>query len=162
MAISLRPVQKSDLQCLAEIYVEVYTVFDVGERWSVDTAKTFLSYLLERQPSIAFVAECGGVVVGAFFAAIKPWWNGNHLFDGEIFVHPDFQKRGIGTELSEKLYLIALEKYDVVSFDKITFKKTEFPLSWYKDQGFEVNDDWALISAENLSLTISRLKKKNV
>jgi len=150
--------QKADLQRLAEIYVDVYTAFDVGERWTTATAKQLLSYWLDKQPDLAFVAAYENKIVGAFLSGIKPWWDGNHLFDGELFVHPDYQKKGIGTELSKALYQKAVETYNVTHFDAHTFRKTEFPLKWYKAQGFMVNEDWVMISGD-VKKVMGKLRK---
>lgn len=159
MDIKIRQMRKEDLQQLAEIYTIVYQKFDIGERWTAETAKKLLTYWFDKQPDLAFVAEFNGQVVGAFVAGIKPWWDGNHISDGEIFVHPDFQKRGIATKLSIALYKKALEKYKVVSFDAYTFKKTKFPLSWYLSQGFIQNEDWTIISGD-IKTILSKLKEK--
>ncbi len=159
MDIKIRPMQKEDLQQLAEVYSVVYQKFDIGERWTPGTAKRLLSYWFDKQPDLAFVAEFDGEVVGAFVAGIKPWWDGNHISDGEIFVHPDHQKQGIATKLSIALYEKALKKYKVVSFDTYTFKKTKFPLSWYLSQGFIQNEEWTMILGDVKSI-LSRLKKK--
>jgi len=159
MEIKIRQMRKEDLQQLAEIYSVVYQKFDVGERWTVKTAKKLLSHWFDKQPDLAFVAEYESKVIGAFVAGIKPWWDGNHISDGEIFVHPDYQKQGIATKLSIALYEKALEKYKVISFDTYTFKKTEFPLSWYLSQGFIQNEDWTMIFG-NVKSILSKLKKK--
>ena len=118
-----------------------------------------LSYWFDKQPDLAFVAESNKKIVGAFVSAIKPWWDGNHLFDGEVFVHPDYQKQGIASKLSITLYEKALKKYKVVGFDAYTFKKTKFPLSWYLSQGFIQNEDWTMISGD-VKFILSKLKKK--
>lgn len=141
LKIKIRPMRKRDLQPLAEIYTQVYQNFDVGERWTPETSKKLLSYWLDKQPDLALVAEVKGHVVGAFVAGIKPWWDGNHISDGEVFIHPHYQKRRIATELSIALYEKALANYNVVNFDASTFKKTKFPLSWYLSQGFIQNED---------------------
>ena len=150
--------QRKDLQQLSEIYTQVYKQFDVGEHWTPNTARKLLSYWLNRQPDLAFVAECDRQVVGGVVAGIKPWWDGNHLVDGEIFVHPDYQKKGVGKQLSIELYGKALGKYQARSWDTYTFKKTKFPLSWYKSQGFIVNPDWVMIAGDVKSV-LSKLKK---
>ncbi|MBS3169169.1 GNAT family N-acetyltransferase [Candidatus Woesearchaeota archaeon] len=151
--------QKEDLRQLAEIYSIVYQKFDIEERWTSESAKRLLSYWFDKQPDLAFVAEFNGKVVGAFIAGIKPWWDGNHLSDGEIFVHPDYQKKGIATKLSVALYEKALQKYNVISFDAYTFKKTKFPLSWYLSQGFVQNKEWIMISGDVKGI-VSKLKRK--
>jgi len=158
MEIKIRLMQKKDLQKLAEIYALVYHKFNIGEKWTIETAKKLLSHWFNHQPDLAFVAEINQELVGAFVAGIKPWWDGNHLSDGEIFVHPDHQKKGIASKLSIALYEKAVEKYNVVSFDTFTFKKTKFPLSWYLSQGFIENEDWTMISG-NIKSILSKLKK---
>ncbi len=155
----IRQMRKNDLQQLAEIYVAVYKKFDIGEKWTIRTAKKLLSYWFGKQPDLAFVAEFNGQVVGAFVAGIKPWWDGNHISDGEIFVHPDYQKKGIATKLSIALYKKALKKYKVVSFDAYTFKKTKFPLNWYLAQGFMQNKDWTMISGD-VKYILAKLRKQ--
>ena len=160
MAIKIRLMEKQDIQQLSEIYTLVYQKFDIGEKWTVESSKELLDYWFNRQPDLAFVAEFNDKIVGAFVAGIKPWWDGNHLVDGEVFVHPDYQKKGIGTELSKALYKKAIEKYNVVSFDTYTFKKTKFPLNWYKSQGFIENPDWVMIEGDLKSILPDLDKKK--
>lgn len=159
MDIKIRLMQEKDLTPLSKVYTLVYKKFDIGEKWNDKTSKKLLTYWLDKQPDLAFVAELDGQVVGGFVAGIKPWWDGNHMSDGEVFVHPDYQKRGIATKLSIALYEAALKKYKVVSFDAYTFKKTKFPLSWYLSQGFLQNEDWTMISGD-VSYILSKLKKK--
>src|SRR3990167_98525 len=159
MDFRIRLMQKEDLRQLAEIYSIVYQKFDIEERWTSESAKRLLYYWFDKQPDLAFVAEFNRKVVGAFIAGIKPWWDGNHLSDGEIFVHPDYQKKGIATKLSVALYEKALQKYNVISFDAYTFKKTKFPLSWYLSQGFVQNKEWIMISGDVKGI-VSKLKRK--
>lgn len=122
--------------------------------------KKLLSYWLERQPDLAIVAEYNGRPVGAFVAGIKPWWDGNHLVDGEIFVHPDLQKKGIGTELSKALFKKALERYKVTNYDAITFNNHKFPLNWYKSLGLISSENLVLISGNVKSILSTLIKKK--
>lgn len=157
--LMIRAINKKDLEILSEIYSRVYEVYDVGESWTKKSALKLLQYGLNRQPDLAFLAEVDGKIVGGLVAGVKPWWDGNHLVDGEIFVHPDYQKRGIGTELSKHLYKFAINKYDVVRFDTYTFKKG-FALEWYKKNGFEEIKEWVMISGVPKELLSYLAKKK--
>ena len=151
--------QRKYLKKLSQKYYLVYEKFDIGEKWTSKTAKKLLEYWFDKQSDLAFVAEENNKIVGAFIAGIKPWLDGNHLSDGEIFVHPNYQKRAVATQLSIKLYEKALEKYKVTSFDAFTFKKTKFPLSWYLSQGFIENQDWTMISG-NVKEILKKLKEQ--
>ncbi len=148
LSIKIRPMKEADLGKLSKIYSEVYEAFDVGEKWTEKTAFELLRHWLKRQPDLAFVAECNGEIVGGFVAGIKPWWDGNHLFDGEIFVHPKHQKSGIGTALSKTMFNEAIKKYDAKFWDAYTFKKHDFPLKWYKSIGFEEIKEWTMIGGD--------------
>jgi GNAT superfamily N-acetyltransferase len=159
MALKTRLMEREDISELSKIYAAVYSCFDVGETWTPETAKRLIEYWHKRQPDLAFVAEWDKILVGAFVAGIKPWCDGNHLVDGEIFVHPEYQNRGVGTELSKTLYRAALEKYNAVGFDTYTFKHHSFPLSWYKAQGFRENQDWVMIEGDVQEI-LSKLDKK--
>ena len=68
----VRPMKENDLSPLAEIYTEVYRVFDVGERWDKESAEKMLGHWFKHYPDLAFVAEYDGKVVGAFLAGVKP------------------------------------------------------------------------------------------
>ncbi len=150
--LSIRLMSKDDLKPLAAIYCRVYASFDVGEKWDEKSARDLLSYWLRRQPDLCFVAEYDNRVVGAFVAGIKPWCDGNHLVDGEIFVDPDCQRKRVGTELSKVMYKTAIKRYNAKCFDAITFRTPEFPLSWYKSQGFKEVDNWVVISGKIRSI----------
>jgi len=159
MHIAVRLMKKKDLKKLAEIYVRVYKKFDVGERWNQKSAQKLLVYWFRRQPDLAFVAEHHRKVIGAFVAGIKPWWNGNHLVDGEIFVDPDYQKKGIGTLLSKTMFKEALRKYKAKVWIAYTFKKYEFPLKLYKNLGFDEMKEWTIIYGD-IKKALKKLEKK--
>ncbi len=157
MTLQIRLMKKEDIPLLAKVYVYVYKQLSIGENWTIPAAKRLLNYWFTKQPDLAFVALINKKPIGAFVAGLKPWWDGNHLNDGEIFVHPQFQKQGIGTTLSKALYTNALQKYKVVSFDAFTFKKSSFPLQWYLAQGFTISKDLVIITG-NVRKILSRLQ----
>jgi GNAT superfamily N-acetyltransferase len=153
--------KKSDLPQLAKVYTAAYQNFAIGEQWTAKTAIKLMAYWFAKQPDLAFVAEVNKKTVGGFISAIKPWWDGNHLSDGEIFVDPNYQKQGVATKLSIALYEKALKKYRALIFDAFTFKKTKFPLEWYLSQGFVENKDWILISAATKKI-LAKLEESNL
>lgn len=146
--LNIRLIKKEDLDALAEVYAFVYKVFNSGENWTAESAKEMLNYWLEKQPDLAFLAESDGKIVGAFLSGVKPWWDGVHLFDGELFVHPNFQNKKIGKALLKKVLEEATEKYNAKIFDAFTYNGYEFPLSWYKKIGFHVINEWTMFSGD--------------
>lgn len=154
--IQIRTITENDLRELAHLYTKTYEAFDVGEKWTNETSLELLTYWFKRQPDLAFLAKDNNKIVGGFFAAVKPWWDGIHLIDGELFVDPEHQKQGIGTMLSKHMFTQAIEKYHATVWDTYTFKNSAHPLSWYKQQGFEENKDWVMISG-NLKEALKKL-----
>ena len=149
MALKIRRVNKKDLDKLTEIFNQTYSpsIFDVGERWTKKSAYKMLDYRLKRTPDLAFLAEDKEKIIGGFFIDVKPWWDGNHLADGELFVHPNYQKKGIGTKLLKFMFEYAIKKYNVVRIDSYTIKG-KYPLKWYRSLGFKDIKEWAMISAD--------------
>ena len=77
----------------------------------------------------------------------KPWWDGIHLEDGELFVCKEYQKNGIAKQLLKTLFKYGLEEYDATVFEAHTYEdENGFPYCWYKRIGFETIDDWKIIS----------------
>jgi len=155
--INIRPVNDADFQELSKIYALAYNSLSIGENWNEPTALMLLKHLYSEQEDLFFVAEENGKVVGAITAPIKPWWDGNHLTDGELFVHPDNQRHGIGKLLIKKLFSEAKEKYKAVSWDTFTHRVYEHPLKWYKSLGFEETSQWVMISG-NIDEVLNNLK----
>ncbi|MEI6462482.1 MAG: GNAT family N-acetyltransferase [bacterium] len=157
MAIIIRPITEADLRTLAKIYVDVYTAFNVGETWTIDTSENMLRFWFKHFPDLSILAILDDKIVGAFLVGVKPWCDGNHLIDGEIFVHPDYQKKHIGSELIKEMFKIAKEKYQVVLFDTYTFRNFKHPFDWYMRLGFKEIKEWAMISG-NINDVLEKLE----
>src|SRR5206468_3100195 len=104
----------------------------------------------------AFTAEVDGQPVGGFIVGVRPWWDGNHLVDGELFVDPEHQKRGVGKQLIARVLNEAVEKYKPTVWETYTFRDEGFPLSWYKQIGFAEISEWTMIRAD-VATVLSKL-----
>ncbi|MEA2715218.1 MAG: Acetyltransferase domain [Candidatus Parcubacteria bacterium] len=151
--VRIRNVTGLDIAHLAGVYVAVYEDFDVGERWTHESAQALIRYSFERQPDLAFVASVPDAagIVGGSFAGIKPWWDGNHLVDGELFVHPDYQRLGIGSTLLAHMFSQAMTRHNAVVVEGCTFRKSGHPLTWYKSLGFGEVKEWTMIRGDLLT-----------
>lgn len=146
--VILRNTQKEDLPDLSKIYTSVYNGLNIGENWTPEKAEELLQDFLKQQPDLFFTAVDEDRIVGGIVALVKPWWDGNHLTDGEIFVDSEYQKRGVGRSLIKKLFEEGLEKYQAISWDTFTHRVYEHPLKWYKSIGFEEIERWVMITGD--------------
>ncbi len=146
--MDIRLAKKEDIVELAEVYQLAYNSLNIGENWNQETSIKLIKYFFDLQPDLFFVAELDDKVVGGLVAQIKPWWDGNHLVEGELFVHPDHQSKGLGKKLIKKLFSEAKEKYGAISWDTFTHRVYEHPLKWYKNMGFEEIANWVMITGD--------------
>ena len=110
----IRLVRKEDIKDLAIIYKDLYDNVDIGENWTIESATNLLTYWYDKQKDLFFVSEeDGGVIVGGIVSGIKPWFDGNRLVDGEVFVSNKYQGRHIAKELFKVHLEAAINKYDV-------------------------------------------------
>lgn len=135
MEFSIRPLKKEEISAVASIYTEAFNKAGINEKWTQEKAEEFMNWWFKHQPDLFFVAIYKGQLIGGIVAGIKPWWTGRNLVDGELFVHPDFQKQGIGKELLRALLEEAIRKYEIIEFESLADKSHEFPLSWYRKLG---------------------------
>lgn len=132
----IRLLAEKDLTETAEVYAEAFNKVDIGEEWTTETAEKFLAHWFEKQPDLFFVAEHEGQIIGGAVAEVKPWWNGSHLADLELFVHPDFQRKSIAKKLIERLITEATTKYgEIAELEGVADGESEFPLGWYERIG---------------------------
>lgn len=146
--ITIRPMTADDLPALAAMYVRSFADPALGEHWTEPAAQALLANWYARQPDLAFVAADDSKLLGAFVVGVRPWWDGNHLVDGELFVDSDSQGKGVASDLIREVLLQAKAKYAPVVWESYTFKGQDFPLNWYKRMGFREIDEWVMIRAD--------------
>ncbi len=129
-------IKKYQLKELGSVYAECFNLADIGEHWSDKAATDFLTYLWKIQPDMFYIASSEGKIIAGIAGIIKPWCDGNHIHEIELFVHPEHQKRGVASELTKLLVQKALTTHSIVEFEGIADGKLHsFPLSWYKRLG---------------------------
>lgn len=149
----IRQATTKDIPNLASAYVNAFKGVDPSEVWTEKRAAELVSFFLRAQGDLVFVAEHEGRVIGGICGLAKPWWDGIHLVETEIFLDPEAQRRGVGTRLFLHYLEEAARLYDAKKMEAITFKGLEFPSSWYVQLGFEDKDDWKIIFGDVSAVT---------
>lgn len=141
--------KKEDLEILAEGYAEHYFNSVLKEEWTKESATNMFKYFYNFAPDLMFVAYDGDKPIGIIMSLLKPWWDGMHLEDGEVFVLKEYQKNGIAKRLFKQLFEYSVETYNATTVEAHTYENENgFPYSWYKRLGFETIDDWKIISGD--------------
>ena len=138
-----------DLEILAECYATYYQNSVLEEKWSKETVVRLFHYFYDQTPDLFFVADDEDKPVGVIMTLLKPWWDGMHLEDTELFVCLEYRRQGIAKMLFKKLFEYASSQYNVTVLEAHTYEdENGFPYCWYKRIGFETIDDWKIISGD--------------
>jgi GNAT superfamily N-acetyltransferase len=146
--IEISLAQENDLKAAGAIYCQAFNVSQSNENWTLDSANAFLLYCYHRQPDLFYLAREQSNILGGIYGEIKPWWDGNHLYNTELFVAQSHQKQKIGSKLLLTIVADALNKYRITAIEGITFRYPNFPLKWHKRLGFKIMGEMVLITGD--------------
>lgn len=149
--IKITHATEKDISEIVRIFLSSNNIDKSGAYWTEDSATRYIEFWHNRSKAeLQLIARLeSGEIAGAFFADLKPLWDGNILWDGELFVCNKYQGKGIGVGLLAHMLENAKTHYGVKSFETFTFASQDgHPLSWYKRQGFQVVDDLVFIKKE--------------
>ncbi|MBP5485881.1 MAG: GNAT family N-acetyltransferase [Alphaproteobacteria bacterium] len=141
--------KKQDIGTIAGSYADYYSNSVLQEKWTKESATELFEYFYRQNKELFFVAYDNERPIGIITSVLKPWWDGNHLEDGEIFVIPEYRQKGVAKMLLKALFKCAVDKYNATILEAHTYEdENGFPYCWYKSLGFETIDDWKIISGD--------------
>ena len=97
-----------DINTIAEFYADYYSNSVLQEKWTKESAVKLFRYFYNQNKDLFFIAYDGDKPVGIITSVLKPWWDGNHLEDGEVFVIGEYRKKGIAKLLFKALFECAV------------------------------------------------------
>jgi N-acetylglutamate synthase-like GNAT family acetyltransferase len=147
--VVIRHARETDVKALANLYRAFYNdIEELGERWTSESARKLISHFYKCQPDLFYVAEKDDLIIGAAVAVVRPWWDGNHLVNEEVFINPDYMEQGIEHKLLRVLLLQARDTYKVVAWDAIIPTVKQHPLAEYKKIGFSKVPEWSSVTGD--------------
>lgn len=84
---------EKDLEIIAEEYSNYYNNSVLEEKWTKESAIKLFKYFYNQAPDLFFIAYDNENPVGVIMTCLKPWWDGMHLEDGEVFVCKKINKK---------------------------------------------------------------------
>lgn len=85
---------KKDLEIIAEEYANYYNSSVLQEKWTKETVIELFQYFYNQSPDLLFIAYDNNNPIGVIMSCLKPWWDGMHLEDGEVFVCKEYRRGG--------------------------------------------------------------------
>lgn len=132
---------------LSTAYAEHYNNANIGEHWTVEEVERMLIWQMGQSNNELFMIKWAREVgtenefpIGFFCAYAKPYNGGKILWDGELFVLPEYRRYGIGTELTEALFTKAISM-DIQVLEALTYQdKNGYPLKFWSKIGANTSD----------------------
>lgn len=132
---------------LAEAYAEHYNNSGLDEHWTIEDAANMMEWHIGQSLGELFFVKWARNIetkeefpVGFFSAYPKPYQGGKILWDGELFVLPEYQRYGIGTELIEAVFQTAAAA-GINLFEALTYAdELGHPLSMWEKYGANVTE----------------------
>ncbi len=107
--MTIQPITENDIENCAKLFVQTYNQAPWNYKWELNDALRYLTeYYFSPQFTGAILYD-NGVFAGAMFAHTKSWWTGSQLYIDELFIAPNFQRKGYGKTLMSHAEQYALE-----------------------------------------------------
>lgn len=130
----IKKFETNDLTACAEIMMSVYNNQLWQCRWTLETAKNYLLDYVECKKFIGYTLWIDGVITGAIFCHEKIWWNNNEVFVDEMFISPELQRHGYGTQMLNTVEDY-IKEHNLAGFTLSTNRFAPAP-KFYKKNGF--------------------------
>ncbi len=146
MAITLAPVTPDEISVLMELIRELAR-FEKLEHEFVATAEGLHTAFFGAQPSAgALLARVDGEPAGyaIYFSTFSSFTGRPGVWLDDLFVLPQFRKRGLGRKLIEAVAKIAAER-GCARFEWLALDWNERALEFYRGLGARTLDEWVLL-----------------
>lgn len=154
LPICIVQMDQDSIDEVAGLYIKIYKQTNPIEKWDMCSAKKFIVYFYNLCPDLFFIAKVKEKIIAGIWGPVKPWWDGNKVYDLEIFVDKEYQGIGISKLILAHYFKVAIKKYNVNSVEAITFSDRKFPLCYYGK--IALNKDQQLVLLEGKAQEISK------
>lgn len=96
-------------QCVG-CFTAAYNGEPWNNHWTTVTATRYLQELVRNPRFVGLTLWHDSRVIGAVFCHERTWWNNDELYIDELFIVPDCQRQGYGTQLLASVERLVREK----------------------------------------------------
>ena len=119
--IQYLPIEQQHLPGLAQAMMAAYAKEPWNERWTEERAQRRIRAILSNYQSAGMAAVMDGRVIGGVLGYVDPYAEEDFFFVSELFVMPEYQKKGYGKglllSLEEELAAAGVHVTQLISID---------------------------------------------
>lgn len=146
MSLAIDSFQRDKLEDGARLYRTVFNEPPWDDNWTLESAQTRLSEIIETPGYRGYSASLEEELVGLVMGNLEQWYTGEHFYLKEMCVRPSRQRRGIGTTLME--YLTRDLREDGVERVYLLTMQESPAREFYETNGFRLNEQMGMQSLQ--------------
>ena len=151
--ITITPVMRAEVPALLELIRELarFEKLEHAVEATVDVLEN--SLFSPQPPAAALLARCDGQVAGyaIYFFTFSSFIGRAGIWLEDVYVRPEFRKRGLGRGLIEAVAKIGVER-NCGRFEWTALNWNEGALNFYRDLGAEELNEWVLLRMNSAQL----------
>ena len=146
METTIAPVTPDEIPLLLELIRELARFEKIEHEFTATTDLLQQSFFAPQPAAGALLARCDGVAAGyaIYYFTFSSFVGRPGIWLDDLYVQPEFRKRGLGRKLIESVAQIGVER-GCARFEWTALDWNEQALAFYRSLGAEVMEDWLLL-----------------
>lgn len=148
MELVFRKMKQSDFGACAKELMKAFKDAPWNENWTYEQAYTRIDELMSARVSRGYVAYDNDQVVSMLCGRITTYLDFKELWVDEFSVHPDYQRKGIGSQMMQYVREELEKEPETISYMVLTTEKDYPSVDFYKKNGFGVDDSTVFMAGK--------------